>query len=58
MKLEEKTNQIEEEKKAAEEAEKPREKVKKPKFVEKVKEANDATNDCTLFVRNIAWDVN
>ena len=30
--------------------------VKKQKF-ERVKESADNTNDATLFVRNIAWDV-
>jgi len=30
--------------------------VKKPR-IERAKDAPDSTNDSTLFVRNIAWDV-
>jgi RNA recognition motif-containing protein len=49
-----------EEKKKAEEEEKKAEEpvvVVKKKVYEKTKESADTTNDCTLFVRNIAWDV-
>lgn len=52
VKLEEKKKAEEEEKKVVEEP------VTQPKKkFEKTKEAPDNTNESTLFVRNIAWDV-